>query len=281
MIGHVAFISVSSQRVREVVVNRREGDTDDDAVPDLPEEPKTKVGDLWLLGKHRVLCGDCTVKENIDKLMDGSLAEMIFTDPPYNVNYCGHGDPKWNDKHRKIENDNMSTEDFRVFTKSFITLMSSITEGCIYVCGPPGPDGRIMFGNLDDLYHHSATIVWNKDRFVLGRGKYHNKYEPIWFGWVKSGTQFTDDRSLCNVWDIPRTENNDLHPTMKPVALVETAIKHASRRSVCDLFLGSGSTLIACEKTKRQCYGMEIDPRYVDVIVKRWEEFTGKKAELA
>lgn len=253
-------------------------DKDADAVPEVPEEPVTKLGDLWMLGDHRVLCGDCTDPKNIERLMQGEKADMVFTDPPYNVDYQGHDNERWSQKHRKIENDCMSAEDFDLFTKAFSKMFGKITDGCLYVCGHPGPDGRIMFGNLDSQYHCSTTIVWNKDRLVLGRGKYHNKYEPIWFGWVDSGRGFISDRDLVNVWDFKRPSSSDLHPTMKPVELIEQAIKHASKKSVADPFLGSGSTLIACEKTGRKCYGMEIDPHYCDVIVKRWEEFTGKKA---
>ncbi len=136
-----------------------------------------------------------------------------------------------------------------------------------------------MFMALDEALHCSTTIVWNKDRFTLGRGKYQNKYEPCWFGWNESGVAFIDDRKLTNVWDFARPTSSELHPTMKPVELIENAIGHASNSGgkILDIFLGSGSTLIACEKTNRKCYGMEIDEKYCDVIIKRWEDFTGEK----
>ena len=138
-----------------------------------------------------------------------------------------------------------------------------------------------MFTELDKALHCSTTVIWNKDRFTLGRGKYQNKYEPCWFGWVKSGAAFTDERTLTNVWDIQRPASSKLHPTMKPVELVENAISHASNAGavVLDLFAGCGTTLIAAEKTGRVSRLMELDPKYADVIVQRWEAYTGNKAE--
>ena len=251
---------------------------DDDEIPEV-KESITQAGDLWILGEHRLLCGDATKKEDVDILMDGKKADMVFTDPPYNVNYVNIKHPKF--KQREIDNDSMSSEDYKTFCKNFIKLIKENTEGCIYVSGAQHKDGRILFTELDELVTCSTTIIWVKDSFTLGRGKYHNRYEPIWFGWSKSGKNFTDDRKLDNVWNFTRPKSSKLHPTMKPVELIVNAVNHASKinNSVLDVFLGSGSTLIACEKTNRKCYGMEIDPHYCDVIVKRWEEFSGKKAE--
>lgn len=255
---------------------------DADHIPAAPKEPKTVRGDLWRLGDHLLLCGDAVMVDDAAKLMGSEKAALVVTDPPYNVNYGGdhpEGTP-W--KHRKIENDHMSAEDFKTFTQSWAANIAAFAHGCIYVFGPPGPDGRIMFSVLDELFHCSTTIVWNKDRFVLGRGKYHNKYEPCWFGWYGDGTRFVDDRTLTNVWDVPRPASSDLHPTMKPVELIEIALRHASKPGdiVLDLFGGSGTTLIACEKTTRAARIMEISPAYCDVIVRRWEEYSGQKAEL-
>jgi DNA modification methylase len=256
-----------------------EGKTDEDAVPDNAPA-RVQLGDVYQLGEHRLMCGDSTDKQCVEYLMNGEKADMVFTDPPYNVDYGGHGNEAWSQKHKKIENDNMTAEKFNEFTSKVFDNLKDVTDHCLYVCGHPGPDGRIMFSNLDKRYHCSTTIVWNKDRLVLGRGKYHNKYEPIWFGWVKDGSKFIDDRKLVNVWDFPRPQSSDLHPTMKPIGLVEIAINHASKKSVADLFGGSGSTLIACEKTNRKCFMMELDPHYCDVIIKRWEDFTGQQAKL-
>ena len=176
----------------------------------------------------------------------------------------------------------MSKKDFQTFCKCFASNIKKFNDGIIYCWSGQGADGRIMFTVLDEYFHCSTTIIWKKDQFTLGRGKYQNQFEPCWFGWNKSGSLFTDKRNLVNVWDVKRPHNSKSHPTMKPVELAEIALTHSSKikSSVLDLFGGSGSTLIACEKTKRNCYMMELDPSYCDVIIKRWEDYTGQKAEL-
>jgi len=184
-------------------------------------------------------------------------------------------------KQRSISNDNMSSDEYKDFCSSFISNIRLFTDGCIYVFGPQGPEGRVIFTELDNQYHCSTTIVWVKDNHVLGRAKYHNKYEPCWFGWVESGKSFVDDRTLNNVWECKRPKKSGLHPTMKPIEICEKAITEASKKSVADLFGGSGSTLIACEKTNRKCFMLEIDPHYCDVILKRYEDYSGKEAKLS
>ena len=257
-----------------------EGLTDEDEVPEAPDEPVTKRGDVWILGNHRLMCGDSTSIDDMDKLMAGQKADMVFTDPPYNINYGNIKHAKF--KVREIENDNMSLEEFRDFCAAFTSCIKIYCSGCVYVFGPPGVDGRAMFGELDKQLHCSTTIVWNKDVFTLGRGKYQNKYEPCWFGWNESGASFVNERNLTNVWDFKRPKSSKLHPTMKPVELVEQAISHASNVGgrVMDLFGGSGTTMIASEKVSRECRMMELDPKYCDVIVDRWQSFTGKTAQL-
>jgi len=257
-----------------------EGLTEDDEVPEMVEEAVTVEGDIWQLGSHRLICGDSTSADVIEKLMDGVRADMVFTDPPYNIDYGNIKHPKF--KIRNIENDNMSADDFSDFCAAFASVIKIFCDGCVYVFGPPAADGRIMFSQLDKALHCSTTIVWNKDQFTLGRGKYQNKYEPCWFGWNKSGAAFIDDRKLTNVWDFARPKASKLHPTMKPVELVENAIGHASNVGaiVLDLFGGSGSTMIACEKTSRVCRMSELTPNYCDVIINRWQNFTGKQAVL-
>lgn len=252
---------------------------DPDAVPDPPKVPVTQPGDLYILGNHRLLCGDSTNRAHVERLMDGAKAGMVFTDPPYNIDYGNIKHPKF--KQRAIQNDNMDRGDFRAFCQGFAGCIKEFCDGIIYVFGPPGADGRVMFTVLDETFHCSTTIIWNKDQFTLGRGKYQNKYEPCWFGWSGSGATFTEDRTLTNVWDFPRPKSSDLHPTMKPVGLVEIALEHASKpgHTVLDLFGGSGTTMIACESTGRHARVMELDPIYCDVIVKRWEDATGRKAE--
>ena len=253
---------------------------EDDFQEEPPKEPKTVLGDLYELNGHRVHCADSIDSEYVSKLMNAIKADMVFTDPPYNIDYENIKHPKF--KSRKIENDNMSSDDFREFCQGFVSNIKLFNKGCSYVAGPPGPDGRIMFSVLDESLHCSTVVIWNKDVFTLGRGKYQNKYEPIWFGWNNSGEGFTTKRNLTNVWDIPRPKKSEDHPTMKPIKLVSTAMEHASRKDdvILDLFLGSGTTVIAAEQLNRKCYGQELDPAYCDVIVRRWVKYmkeNGKK----
>lgn len=239
--------------------------------------PRVKRGEIWKLGECRLMCGDSTNKDNVEKLMDGEKADMVFTDPPYNCNYGNIKHPKF--KVREITNDNMDSEHFRMFCEAFCKQIKEYCRGCVYICAGQGEDGRTMFVVADRMLHNSTTIIWNKDQFTLGRGKYQNKYEPIWFGWVESGIDFTDNRTLTNVWDIKRPKKSELHPTMKPIELISTALSHnPGSKSVLDLFGGSGSTLIACEQLNRKCYIMELTEHYCDVIINRWETLTGRKA---
>lgn len=258
-----------------------EGVVEDDYVE--PEELETDIehGDLFRLGNHYLCCGDATIEEDVERLLAAGgerKVDLLFTDPPYNVNIGTIKHPKF--KVRPIENDNMSTDDFKGFCRKWVNNIKSFVEGCCYICAGQGADGRIMFTICDELLHNSTTIIWNKDTFTLGRGKYQNKYEPIWFGWNESGKTFTDKRNLCNVFDINRPKKSELHPTMKPLELIITCLEHNPHaETVLDLFGGSGSTLISCEQTNRTCYMMELSPHYCQVIINRWETFTGEKAE--
>jgi DNA modification methylase len=264
----------------ETLLERSEGLTDPDEVPEEPETPVTKAGDLWLLGNHRLLCGDSTSIDAVNVLMAGQKADMVFTDPPYNVSIATIKHRKF--KQRPILNDSMSKAEFREFCIAFASNIKKVTDGIIYCWSGQGADGRIMFTVLDECFHNSTTIMWYKDKFTPGRGKYQNQYEPCWFGWSKNGNSFIDDRKLVNVWKVDRPKKSDLHPTMKPVELVELAVTHSSKQKdiVLDIFAGSGSTLIGCEKAKRLCFSIEMDPIYVDVAVTRWQNFTGKDATL-
>jgi DNA modification methylase len=251
----------------ELEAEQLEAEEDDfDTTP--PEEPITVLGDLYEIGEHRLLCGDSTDSDSVALLMNGSKADMVFTDPPYNINYGNIKHPKF--KQRDIENDNMSGDEFKDFCNAFVSNIKIFCDGVVYCWAGPGKDGRIMFTSLDEALHNSTMIVWNKDQFTLGRGKYQNKNEVCWFGWNKSGETFTDDRTLTNVWDFERPKKSELHPTMKPIKLVENGLNHNPKaESVLDLFLGSGSTMVASHQLKRKCFGMELDPKYCDVIVKR------------
>ena len=279
-IGMEEFTGFDPDEIAELVDVKIFDEEKDDVVPEPQKEAVSKRGEIYQLGEHRVMCGDSTSKEDVEKLMDGVKADMVFTDPPYNIDYGNIKHHKF--KQRNIENDNMTHDEFKVFCAGFVSSIKHSCDGCIYVFGPPGQDGRIMFSILDDALHCSTTIVWNKDCFTLGRGKYQNKYEPCWFGWNKDGSAFIEDRKLTNVWDFPRPKSSKLHPTMKPVEVIENAIGHASSvgSKILDLFLGSGSTLIACEKTGRKCYGMEIDPIYIDVIIKRYIDYVGSDKDV-
>lgn len=245
-----------------------------------PVKPITVLGDLYELNDHRVLCQDSCDSRNVSELMNGRKSDMVFTDPPYNINYGNIKHPKF--RQREIANDNMSGEKFGDFCDAFVSNIAEFSKGCVYIAGAPGPDGRIMFMAADKALKCSTVIVWNKDQFTLGRGKYQNKYEPIWFGWVDNGTSFYGDRTQTNVWDIARPKASEDHPTMKPVELVAKAINHASRKNdiVLDLFLGSGTTIIASDQLERICYGQECDTseagmegKYCDVIVARYVKY--------
>jgi len=252
---------------------------------EVPEdvEARCKLGDTWQLGNHRLICGDSTCIETVDRLMNGEKADMVFTDPPWNVNYgAQQNHPSY--KPRQIMNDSMSTEDFREFMHNAFKAMNNASKaGCMtYVVMSAQEWGNMMLTLAENDYHWSSTIIWNKDQLVLSRKDYHTKYEPIWYGWKAGESRLCplEDRKQCDVWDFERPKRSDEHPTMKPVPLVARAIINSSKKgnNVLDLFGGSGSTLIGCEQTGRKCFMSELDPKYCDVIIQRWENFTGKKA---
>lgn len=258
---------------------------EDDFDPDEPVEPNAKLGDIYQLGRHRLMCGDSTDINAVERLMDGNKSRMVFTDPPWNVNYgAEENHPSW--KPRTILNDFMGTDDFKQFMNSAFHCMNAVSEpGCMtYVVMSAQEWGNMMLTLASNDYHWSSTIIWNKDQLVLSRKDYHTKYEPIWYGWKDGSARLhpLDDRKQCDVWDFERPKVSIEHPTMKPVALVAQAIKNSSNSgdNVLDLFGGSGTTLIAAEQLGRRCYMMELDPHYVDVIIARWEKLTGDKAIL-
>lgn len=266
---------------KELGMDLTEPDEKDDEVPETPEEPKSKLGDLYELGEHRVLCGDSTQLEAVLGLCGDNKMDMVFTDPPWNVNYGAvqKGNAQGY-KQRTIENDDMSTEDFSEFMNNTFKVMNEVSKDGTptYVVMSAQEWGNMMLNLKMNDYHWSSTIIWAKDRLVLSRKDYHTQYEPIWYGW-KDGTRLNpvEDRKQSDLWKFERPSKSELHPTTKPIELVATAIQNSSKREdrVLDLFLGSGSTLIASEKTSRICYGMELDPKYVDVIVQRYVDYTG------
>ena len=254
-----------------------------DVKEDDYEEPedlpiRVKLGEVWQLGKHRLMCGDSTKIEDVEKLMNGEKADMVFTDPPYNVDYGASKNPRH--KIRGIKNDSMGTEAWMNFCNDFMVNIQQFNTGDIYMWGAPGPEGMRMRLLLIELgCHWSATIVWKKDQLVLTPANYQRMYEPCFYGWFDKSS-YNGDRKQTEVWEIDRPKNSKLHPTMKPVELCSRGIQNSSKKNdkVLDLFGGSGSTLIACEQTNRKCYMMELDEHYCDVIIDRWETFTGNKA---
>lgn len=254
--------------------------TDPDDVPEVPEEPTTKPGDLWVLGRHRLLCGDGTRAEDVERLMDGQKVNMVFTDPPYNVDYVG----KTKDALR-IQNDSMSDADFFRFLLAAYECMLTHTElgGAIYVCHADSEGTNFRKALVEAGWLLKQCLIWVKSAFVLGRQDYHWQHEPILYGWVPGAAhKWHGDRKQSTVWNVDRPNRSEAHPTMKPVELVERALANSSGRGdrVLDLFGGSGTTLVACEKNGRSAYLMELDPHYCDVIIRRWEQFTGKSASL-
>jgi site-specific DNA-methyltransferase (adenine-specific) len=257
-----------------------EGLTDPDEVPDAPKEPRTKLGDIYALGEHRLVCGDSTDAGVWDRLMAGDVGDMVWTDPPYGVAYVG----KTKDA-LTIENDELDEAGLAQLLGASLGLAwaNSRAGASWYVAAPPGPLHQVFGQVLLDLEVWRQTLVWVKDVFVLGRSDYHYRHEPIFYGWKQGAAHyFVDDRTQDTIWEIPRPRRSTEHPTMKPVALVERAIRNSSKAGeiVLEPFGGSGTTLLAAEATKRRCRCIELDPRYCDVIVDRWEAFSGKRAEL-
>jgi len=257
-----------------------ESDGDPDQAPGPPAEPISKPGDLWICGEHRVLCGDATVRADVDRLLDGELADMTFTDPPYSVNYANSAKDKLRGKNRPILNDNLG-DGFGPFLQAAATNMLAVTKGAIYICMSSSELDTLQRAFREAGGKWSTFLIWAKNTFTLGRADYQRQYEPILYGWKDGADHYwCGARDQGDVWFFDKPVKNDLHPTMKPVALVERAIRNSSksRDIVLDPFGGSGTTLIAAEKTGRRARLLELDPRYTDVVVGRWEKLGGRKA---
>ena len=257
-----------------------DGQTDDDAVPEVSETPISRSGDIWLLGGHRLLCGDATVAASYERLLAGEQADMVFTDPPYNVNYANSAKDKMRGKDRAILNDNLG-DGFYDFLLAALTPTVAHCRGGIYVAMSSSELDVLQAAFRAAGGKWSTFIIWAKNTFTLGRADYQRQYEPILYGWPEGAQRhWCGDRDQGDVWNIKKPQKNDLHPTMKPVELVERAIRNSSRPGnvVLDPFGGSGTTLIAAEKSGRQARLIELDPKYVDVIVRRWQDWTGQQA---
>lgn len=261
--------------------------SEEDEIPEAPVEPITKRGDVWILGEHRLMCGDTTMYDDVRKLMRDDCAAMIFTDPPYNVNYGStmkdsiryHAGTLGG---RKIMNDNLG-DGFPQFLTDSLSNLLMFCQGAAYVCMSSSELHTLYSAFIAAGGKWSTFIIWAKNTFTLGRADYQRQYEPILYGWNADKPHYwCGDRDQSDVWEYNKPVKNDLHPTMKPVELVERAVLNSSKSGdiVLDGFGGSGSTLIACEKNNRKARLMELDPKFCDVIVKRWEEYTGRKAEL-
>ena len=297
----------------DIVIDDIEEDNFD---PEVPEEAKAKRGQVYQLGEHRLMCGDSTCAADVQKLMGDEQADCLLTDPPYNVNYGGDAaSPANNGKHRLIENDNLTESEFYKFLLAFYQNAEAALKpgGSFYIWHADNESNNFRNALRDAGLHLRQVLIWNKNTFTLGRQDYQWKHEPCLYGWKDGAAHyFTSSRcettviedevpdfskmkkeelvqllqqvysQATTVIDEMKPTKSDLHPTMKPLRLMAYLIQNSTRRGelVLDLFGGSGSTLIAAEETKRRCCMMEYDPRYVDVIIQRWEEQTGKKARL-
>lgn len=258
-----------------------EGLTDEDAVPDVPEEPKTKVGDIYILGNHRLMCGDSCSITDMEKLVNSRQVDMWLTDPPYNVAYEG----KTKDA-LTIQNDSMDNEGFRQFLRdAYVTADTVMKAGAVFYIWHADSEGYNFRGAAHDAgWKVRQCLIWKKSTMVMGRQDYHWKHEPCLYGWKEgAGHLWSTDRKQTTILEFDKPSRNGEHPTMKPVALFEYQMLNNTKGGdiVLDSFGGSGTTLLAAEKHGRHAYLMELDPKYCDVIVKRWEDFTGKKAVLS
>lgn len=260
---------------------------------ELPEEvePVAKMGDIWQLGRHRLMCGDSTNAENVAQLVGGDLIDLLITDPPYNVNYGNVRDVSEAVKlHRRtdgliIQNDNMDDASFRKFlVDAFSNANSVMRDGAVFYIWHSGTEGYNFIGSCNDIgWKVREILIWNKNVLAMGRQDYQWKHEPCLYGWKEGAAHnWYNDRKQTTVIDMAKPTKSELHPTMKPIPLFDYQIRNSSKvgDNVLDLFGGSGTTLMACEQNNRNAYLMEFDPHYVDVIIARWEQFTGQKAVL-
>lgn len=285
----ISLLGFNDLDLNKYLLKEFEGLTDEDEVPEPPKEPITKLGDIWQLGNHRVMCGDATNKNAVKLLMENNKADLLFTDPPYNVNYTartGIKSGKIKDNMSHIKNDNLNNNQFNeLLENSFKNIFDYMdNKASYYICNNwhcADVFKKILYKLNINV---KAWIVWNKDWMSVGHSEYRSNHEFIFFGTLDHKNRIFHNKGKENdVWTLRKLPPaNKIHTTEKPVGLVDRAIKNSSNNNqiVIDFFSGSGSTLIGCEKNNRIFKGLELDPKYCDVIVKRWEQFTGKKAEL-
>ena len=255
-----------------------EGLTDEDAVPEAPEQPVTVEGDIWVLGKHRLMCGDSTSIDHLERLCDGQLVDMWLTDPPYNVAYEGK-----TKEAMTIQNDSMSNDSFRQFLRdSYSAADAVMKKGAVFYIWHADSEGYNFRGAAQDAgWKVRQCLIWKKSTMVMGRQDYHWKHEPCLYGWKDgAGHLWAADRKQTTILEFDKPQRNGEHPTMKPVSLFEYQLLNNTKGGdiVLDSFGGSGTTMLAAEKNGRTAYLMELDPKYCDVIIKRWQDFTGKQA---
>ena len=285
-IGVTGFDDNKIKKLLKTLDVREKGDRPetfdlDSALEDSKRSPRSKSGDVWQLGDHRIMCGDATDPGHVAAPAANTRAVMGFTDPPYNANYGDHGGARHKGRKRKIVNDALPPEQWDVFVRGQAKILVESVKGSLYICMSTRECPSVSRILVESGAHWSDTVTWAKDRFTLGRADYQRQYEPIWSGWLEGVKHhWCGDRDQGDVWSIERPSDSDLLPTMKPLGLIERAVGIGSQIGdvVLNLFLGSGSTLIAAERTGRVCYGMEIDPHYCEVTVARWEAFADEKA---
>lgn len=268
----------SEIEVSNIIGDQQQKSEEDETLSEKSSLPAVSInGDCWILGMHRIYCGDATKIEDMEYLMNGKRARATITDPPYNVAYA---DNKKKNKHRAIQNDDLGDQ-FSNFLFNVCQNILSVTDGAIYIFMSSSELHTLQAAFIKAGGHWSTFIIWVKNAFTLGRSDYQRQYEPMLYGWKEgSDHHWCGDRSQGDVWFYDKPARNDLHPTMKPIGVMSKAIRNSTQKGeiVLDPFLGSGTTLIAAERAKRICYGMELDPLYVDITVRRWQTLTGLKA---
>lgn len=280
---NLALTGFDPDELKRLLAEPDAPDRNGDDAPPAPAVATSRPGDVWLLGDHRVVCGDSTSEEAYSALFEpGELAACVFTDPPYNVNYANAPGAAARGKSRAILNDNMGA-DFPAFLRAALKLLVDRSAGGIYICMSTSEVEALQAAWQEAGGHFATYIVWAKNTFTIGRSDYQRQYEPILYGW-RAGIEpfWGGGRTETDLWEIPKPHRNEMHPTMKPVELCSRAIRNSSRPGelVLDAFGGSGSTLIACEDVQRRARLIELDPKYVDVIVMRWEAYARQKAVL-
>ena len=282
-------IGFSEDEIKDILNTELEA-VEDEGAGEIPEEPKTQRGDIWTLGEHRLMCGDSTSENDVKVLMQDEKADLVFTDPPYGVSYADKN-RYWNSItlgkriQVPIKNDHMSVDDTAEFIyKAFVNIHDYLAEySSYYITAPQGGELLMMMMMMQKacipLRH---MLIWVKNHHVLGRCDYNYKHEPILYGWIDKHKFYGEGKHKFSTWEIPKPVKNDLHPTMKPIELVENALLNSSVKNniVLDLFGGSGSTLIACEQLKRRCRMMELDEHYCDIICQRYINFKKSDADV-